>query len=40
MFYSKKEMRKYRLKRFFYWLGCAAFVAVAEFILFYMLFNF
>ena len=40
MFYSKKAMRKYRLKRFLYWLGCTAFVAVAEAIIFYMFFNF
>lgn len=37
MFYTKEKMRKIRLKRFFYWLGCALFTGVFTFILVYML---
>ena len=37
MFYSNNEMRKYRIKKALYLVSCSALVAVAEFVLIYLL---
>lgn len=40
MFYTKEEMRKIRIKKFFYWLLVFGAVAVATFVLMFLLIRF